>query len=291
MPLIGLSLAILEENDGRTYLRSGIMDRIKAINLPRWAELYLDPKKLAVVSLLGIYTPEQLEEITRTLTASSEEDRAKFWESLVDYLSTETWMDQAVDEYLDGMNPEQMAEEFKEIFAAGDDQFRKEMSLKLQATYTGFTTSFYNSLSMMAYGAPIGEWVVRAKKGDLQSYYKAYHVDQTVADIPCFAELHERKKQELKGDFFNALSLRRRTPLIPPKLKYPKMWFAFAYLDSMGLLPSRTGEGFSLEKLLDLFVDLKIYGTNYDKGVDDLNKRLQDYRRLQKKLISRKFTS
>jgi hypothetical protein len=37
----------------------------------------------------------------------------------------------------------------------------------------GTTVSFYNSLSMMAYGAPMSEWVKRAAEGDVQAYYKA----------------------------------------------------------------------------------------------------------------------
>jgi hypothetical protein len=66
-----------------------------------------------------------------------------------------------------------MAAEFQEIWAAGTDEFRKEISLSLRASIMGTTVSFYNSLSMMAYGAPMSEWVKRAAEGDVQAYYKA----------------------------------------------------------------------------------------------------------------------
>ena len=151
--------------------------------------------------------------------------------------------------------------------------------------------SYYDAFAMMAYGAPMSALIDDARRGDIQSYFKAYHVDQTVADIPIFATLHERKKQEADGKFFTAISRRNRTALIPPKLKYPKLWFAFGYLDGLGVLPSREGAGFSLEQLLDLCVSLKIYGASYDRGVEDLSKRLQDYRSLQKRLKARKFNT
>jgi hypothetical protein len=73
-------------------------------------------------------------------------------------------------------------------------------------------------------------------------------------------------------------------------LKYPALWFAFGYLDSLGVLPSREKLGFSVMALLDLCIELRFYGGNYDRGPDDISKRLRDYRDMQQKLAARKYT-
>lgn len=289
-PMLDHMLAIVARNGGRTHLPQGLFQRLKTLGIERWAEFYLDQRKLVLTSLLGVYSSKQLEEIGRTLSSSSEEEQQKFWESLIDYLSTDNWMDEVVEDYLHGMTPEDMVKELESIFQVADGEFRSELALTLQSSLLNITVSFHNSMAMMAYGAPMSQWVSRAATGDMKAYYKAFHVDPTVAEVPCFAALHEEKKRELKGSFFTALSLRRRSPLIPERLKHPKLMFTFAYLDSFGLLPSRDGDGFSLKHLLDVCVDLKIYGANYDKGVDDLGHRLQDYRKLQTKLMARAFT-
>src|ERR1019366_8104534 len=115
-------------------------------------------------------TRDQLEEIEKMLAASTEKEQSKFWESLIDYMSTENWMDQAANEYVCGMTPEEMCKELEEVFKVGGEKFREEIALSMQAVFTSVIISFYNSLSMMAYGAPMSEWVGRAEKGDIEAY-------------------------------------------------------------------------------------------------------------------------
>jgi hypothetical protein len=104
-----------------------------------------------------------------------------FWQALIAYLSSENWVDDLAVSYFDSLTPAEIAAEFESVFVAGNDEFKREVALELQAMVIGTMASFYNAMFTMAYEAPITEWIARAVRGDLASYYKAYHVAQTVA--------------------------------------------------------------------------------------------------------------
>jgi hypothetical protein len=280
LPLAELALKAVEKNGGRSHMPLGMINRLRMLRIEGWAEMYLDSRKMLALSLLGIYTVDQLDEIGRMLQSSNEEEQQKYWNELIDYVSTESWIDKMVVAELDGVTAEELKYEFEEVMKVADEGTKVEIALKVHASYMGLISAFYNAVSVMAYGQTIYGLTQKARNGDLNAYYRAFHVDHTISEILCFAELHDEKKRDLSGKFFNALSVRRRKAVLPNGVfKYPKLWFTFAHLDSLGALPGKGSGALSMEELMTVCTKLGIYGADYDRGADDLSKRLQDYRK------------
>lgn len=281
LPLAEKALLLVEKNGGRSHLPLGVRHRMKQVGIETWAEHYLDTRTITALSLLGTYSIKQMEEIGEMLRSSDDETRQKFFNDLIVYLSTDNWIDEAVEAELDGLTVEEMQREFEEILEVVDEDTKRDISGAVYGSLLSAITTIYNTIAVMAYGQTLARLIQKAVDGDMNAYFRAYHVDDSIAELPVFAALHEEKKQQLKGNFFNALSERRRKAVLPGEIKYPTLWFVFAYLDSARVLPSKEGGGLSMEELMQVCVELKVYGHEYDKGVDDLSKRLQDYRKRQ----------
>ena len=292
LPVADLIFKVIEGNGGKTELPPSLINRLKLLKIERWADLYLEPQKIFLLGLLCTYSIKNIEIIGKVLQqAVDDAERVRIWDMVFEHAQTVAQED---DEFFgslpDVLSPEDQ-QTVVDFLRGADTETRAEVGLRVQALLTSIFTWIYNVLSVMAYGQPITVLVDRAAKGDRQAYFKAYHVDRTVAEIPLFAEWHEQAKMNLDYRFFEALHAKRVKPLIPPsKIKYPKLWFIFAYLGSFGVLNFGQPGSLKQEELLDICTQLGVYGANYDKGVDDLQKRLQDYRKTQKALSSHQVT-
>lgn len=164
------------------------------------------------------------------------------------------------------------AKDYEKEFQEASEEKRKIMARQSAICLIVLVAGFLNHLALMLHGRTLCRLVADAKKGDDDAFCKAVQVDRTILNLPYFRERLIHAQLGKEPDFLNKLAYRLKTPILSGKIRHPKLWLTFAYLEDEGLFTLRH------EQILDICRAVGAYNAD---DVGHLRKRLSEYRRQQ----------
>lgn len=249
---------------------SNIRENLKIHN---YVELYNDEQRILIFLFLSFLGKDGLKKFSDDVAARTREERVKLLHELVhevrDFDIETYWPD---------------SDEAKRAVKAEFDRLSKdekaEIIKRCQFFWSFFFAQFHNMLSLMIHGAKLSDLVPQAIAGDQEAFCKAIQIDRSLTTHhPYFRQRRLEALEKGETDFLSAIAYRETNPTFRGKIRYPGVYMVFACLDAAQWLDDVTHE-----KILDICDEAGLH--RYQNRIDDVNsitKRLQGYRRMQKR--------
>jgi len=260
LPEIDSLLQSIEKDNGWLNFNDDLIKTIHKLKIQDWAKYYENPKILKAFIPLMSYSVDDIKEMAKTPLASKNLQMADF-----------------IEEFQDGEfeapNPEEV-ESFRIDYENASTEEQTEVTKTITFFLLSFLTNLFNYLALMLHGKTICNLVIEAKNGNDESLCKAIHIDRTILYLPF---VHERMIKAQLGkdkDFLGKLGRRISTPILSGKIRYRKLYLAFAILEDADHLD------ITREELLDILIEVGVYGKEYgNEDVGYLSKRLNEYKK------------
>jgi len=260
LPEIDSLLDSVEKDGGWLNLNDDFIQAIHNLKISNWAKYYEDPKTLKAFIPLMFYSPKELNEMAKNPT----ESRAKLTKEFIDEFS---------DSQFQPPNQEEL-DKIRTDYENTHDEERVEVTKQTTFLYLSMLTNLFNYLALMLHGKSICTLVYEAKNGDDDSLCEAIHIDRTILYLPFAQERLIRAQLGKDKNFLSKLGRRISTPILSGKIRYRKLYLAFAILDDEGYLD------IPREQLLDLLIEAGVYGKEFgNEDVGYLSKRLNEYKK------------
>lgn len=260
LPEIDKTFQYMEKHGGWLNLKDELTDIVNKLNIADWAKYYETPHVLKTFPALIDYDVEEIKELSKTPTVSRNRLLKEFAEEF------------SKNEFR-YPNPKAL-EQFRCDFESATNDEQQDITKSVTFMYLSFLTSLFNYLALMLHGKPISTLVREAKNGNDNSLCEAVHIDRTVLFLP-FVQKRLLKAQLGNDSYFlSKLGRRISTPILSGKIRYRKLYLAFAILEDEGWLDMPR------EQLLDLLNEVGVYGKEHgNEDVNYLNKRLNEYKK------------
>jgi len=260
LPEIDSLLDSVEKDGGWLNLNDDFIQAVHNLKISNWAKYYEDPKTLKAFIPLMLYSPKELNEMAKNPT----ESRAKLTKEFIEEFS---------DSQLEPPNQEEL-DKFRTDYENAHDEERVEITKQTTFLYLSMLTNLFNYLALMLHGKSICTLVYEAKNGDDDSLCEAIHIDRTILYLPFAQERLIRAQLGKDKNFLSKLGRRISTPILSGKIRYRKLYLAFAILDDEGYLD------LPREQLLDLLIEAGVYGKEFgNEDIGYLSKRLNEYKK------------
>ncbi|GEM_PF-3240819 len=260
LPEIDSFLHEVEKDGGWLNLGDDLIQIIHNLKISDWAKYYEDPKTLKAFIPLMSYTHQELKNMAKTPL----ESKAKI---------TKEFIDEFNENQLKHPNPDEL-DKFKTDFENASNEEQVEVTKQISLLILSMLTNLFNYLALMLHGKSICTLIGEAKNGNDDSLCEAIHIDRTILYLPFVQERIIKAQLGKDKSFLNKIGRRISTPILSGKIRYRKLYLAFAILDDEGYLEMPR------EGLLDLLIEVGVYGKEYgNEDVGYLSKRLNEYKK------------
>lgn len=252
----------LEDSGGRLAFRPEFADAISNLRIESYPLLYENEPSAGdrmAKAMLGADGAREFD--TALSTATPEERGAALQELGVDIDAFGVAFDfDATDE--------QRAQSAAAFTALTPHQQTESVQL-MRHMFAGVLVTFHQQLSIMVHGEKLTALVARAKAGDDDAFLKAIQIDKRIlTKVPHFEARFMRAQLQDERQFRTAVARKLEAPPYVGKITHKKLWLAFAFLESVGLLESCDGND-----LLDMLQEVGVIDD--ERPIDDVKNLLK----------------